>query len=87
MKLVYWMYVELAHIGTLRVANFFKNVHAIMHAPIGNGYYNVMHFMLEKEKDFTFVTTSIIDHHILACGFEEKIVDNILKKVGKNAQI
>jgi len=33
MKLAYWMYAGPAHIGTLRVASSFKNVHAIMHAP------------------------------------------------------
>ena len=35
MKLAYWMYAGPAHIGTLRVACSFKNVHAIMHAPLG----------------------------------------------------
>ena len=29
MKLAYWMYAGPAHIGTLRVASSFKNVHAI----------------------------------------------------------
>ncbi|MEG4961527.1 hypothetical protein, partial [Microcoleus sp. K4-C2] len=42
MKLAYWMYAGPAHIGTLRVATSFKNVHAIMHAPIGDDYFNVM---------------------------------------------
>jgi light-independent protochlorophyllide reductase subunit B len=35
MKLAYWMYAGPAHLGTLRVASSFKNVHAIMHAPLG----------------------------------------------------
>jgi hypothetical protein len=35
MKLAYWMYAGPAHIGTLRVASSFKNVHSIMHAPLG----------------------------------------------------
>lgn len=35
MKLAYWMYAGPAHIGTLRIASSFKNVHAIMHAPLG----------------------------------------------------
>ena len=38
MKLAYWMYAGPAHIGTLRVASSFKNVHAIMHAPLGDDY-------------------------------------------------
>lgn len=33
MKLAYWMYAVPAHIRTLRIASFFKNVNAIMHAP------------------------------------------------------
>jgi light-independent protochlorophyllide reductase subunit B len=47
MKLAYWMYAGPAHIGTLRVASSFKNVHAIMHAPLGDDYFNVMRSMLE----------------------------------------
>ena len=39
MKLAYWMYSGPAHIGTLRVASSFKNVHAIMHAPLGDDYF------------------------------------------------
>ena len=47
MKLAYWMYSGPAHIGTLRLASSFKtssfkNVHAIMHAPIGDDDFNVM---------------------------------------------
>ena len=30
MKLAYWMYAAPAHIGTLRIATSFKNVHAII---------------------------------------------------------
>ena len=52
MKLAYWMYAGPAHIGTLRVASSFKNVHAIMHAPLGDDYFNVMRSMLERERDF-----------------------------------
>ena len=39
MKLAYWMYAGPAHIGTLRIASSFKNVHAIMHAPLGDDYF------------------------------------------------
>jgi light-independent protochlorophyllide reductase subunit B len=56
MKLAYWMYAGPAHIGTLRIASSFKNVHAIMHAPLGDDYFNVMRSMLERERDFTPVT-------------------------------
>jgi len=80
MKLAYWMYSGPAHIGTLRVASSFKNVHAIMHAPLGDDYFNVMRSMLERQRDFTPVTASIVDRHVLARGSQEKVVDNITRK-------
>nr|QRD99251.1 photochlorophyllide reductase subunit B [Chorisodontium aciphyllum] len=80
MKLAYWMYAGPAHIGTPRVASSFKNVHAIMHAPLGDDYFNVMRSMLERERDFTPVTASIVDRHVLARGSQEKVVDNITRK-------
>lgn len=80
MKLAYWMYQGPAHIGTLRVASSFKNVHAIMHAPLGDDYFNVMRSMLERQRDFTPVTASIVDRHVLARGSQEKVVDNITRK-------
>ena len=80
MKLAYWMYAGPAHIGTLRVASSFKNVHAIMHAPLGDDYFNVMRSMLERERDFTPVTASIVDRHVLARGSQEKVVYNITRK-------
>lgn len=80
MKLAYWMYAGPAHIGTLRIASSFKNVHAIMHAPLGDDYFNVMRSMLERERDFTPVTASVVDRNVLARGSQEKVVDNILRK-------
>ena len=80
MKLAYWMYAGPAHIGTLRIASSFKNVHAIMHAPLGDDYFNVMRSMLSRERDFTPVTTSVVDRHVLARGSQEKVVDNITRK-------
>lgn len=80
MKLAYWMYVGPAHLGTLRVASSFKNVHAIMHAPLGDDYFNVMRSMLERERDFTPVTASIVDRHVLSRGSQEKVVENIQRK-------
>ncbi|MDB9528352.1 ferredoxin:protochlorophyllide reductase (ATP-dependent) subunit B [Oscillatoria sp. CS-180] len=80
MKLAYWMYAGPAHIGTLRIASSFKNVHAIMHAPLGDDYFNVMRSMLERERDFTPVTASIVDRNVLAQGSQEKVVDNIVRK-------
>lgn len=80
MKLAYWMYAGPAHIGTLRVVSSFKNVHAIMHAPLGDDYFNVMRSMLERERDFTPVTASIVDRHVLARGSQEKVVENINRK-------
>lgn len=83
MKLAYWMYAGPAHIGTLRIASSFKNVHGIMHAPLGDDYFNVMRSMLERERDFTPVTTSVVDRHVLARGSQEKVVDNITRKDGE----
>ncbi len=80
MKLAYWMYAGPAHIGTLRIASSFRNVHAIMHAPLGDDYFNVMRSMLERERDFTPVTASIVDRNVLARGSQEKVVDNIVRK-------
>nr|AID67422.1 ChlB subunit of protochlorophyllide reductase [Prasinococcus sp. CCMP1194] len=80
MKLAYWMYAGPAHIGTLRVASSFKNVHAIMHAPLGDDYFNVLRSMLERSRDFTPVTTSIVDRHVLAKGSQVKVVENTIKK-------
>jgi light-independent protochlorophyllide reductase subunit B len=80
MKLAYWMYAGPAHIGSLRVASSFKNVHAIMHAPLGDDYFNVMRSMLERERDFTPVTASIVDRHVLARGSQEKVIENIVRK-------
>ncbi|NET50803.1 MAG: ferredoxin:protochlorophyllide reductase (ATP-dependent) subunit B [Merismopedia sp. SIO2A8] len=80
MKLAYWMYAGPAHIGTLRVASSFKNVHAIMHAPLGDDYFNVMRSMLERERDYTPVTASVVDRNVLARGSQEKVVNNIVRK-------
>ncbi|MEN9244555.1 MAG: ferredoxin:protochlorophyllide reductase (ATP-dependent) subunit B, partial [Gloeomargarita sp. DG02_5_bins_242] len=80
MKLAYWMYAGPAHIGTLRIASSFRRVHAIMHAPLGDDYFNVMRSMLERERDFTPVTASIVDRHVLAQGSQEKVVNQITRK-------
>lgn len=80
MKLAYWMYAGPAHIGTLRIASSFRKVHAIMHAPLGDDYYNVMRSMLERKRDFTPVTASVVDRHVLARGSQEKVIQNISRK-------
>jgi len=51
-----------------------------MHAPIGDDYFNVMRSMLEREKNFTPVTTSVVDRKVLARGSQEKVIDNITRK-------
>ncbi|RAQ45861.1 ferredoxin:protochlorophyllide reductase (ATP-dependent) subunit B [Arthrospira sp. O9.13F] len=51
-----------------------------MHAPLGDDYFNVMRSMLERERDYTPVTASIVDRHVLARGSQEKVVDNIVRK-------
>ena len=48
-----------------------------MHAPLGDDYFNVMQSMLERERDFTPVTASIVDRHVLAQGSKEKVINNI----------
>ena len=80
MKLVYWMYLGPAHIGTLRIVSSFKNMHALMHAPLGDDYFNVMRSMLERERDFTPVTVSTVDRHVLARGSQEKVFSNLVRK-------
>nr|YP_009541737.1 photochlorophyllide reductase [Synarthrophyton chejuense]AYR05746.1 photochlorophyllide reductase [Synarthrophyton chejuense] len=81
MKLAYWMYAGPAHIGTLRIASSFNNVHAIMHAPLGDDYFvNVMKSMLERDRDFAPVTASVVDRHVLARGSQEKVINNITRK-------
>lgn len=51
-----------------------------MHAPLGDDYFNVMQSMLERERDFTPVTASIVDRHVLAQGSKEKVINNINRK-------
>ena len=51
-----------------------------MHAPLGDDYFNVMRSMFERERDFTPVTTSVVDRHVLARGSQEKVVENINRK-------
>lgn len=51
-----------------------------MHAPLGDDYFNVMRSMLERDRDFTPVTTSVVDRHVLARGSQEKVVENIIQK-------
>jgi len=74
MKLAYWRYLGPAHVGTLRIASSFKRVQAIRHAPLGDDYFNVRRSRLERERDFTPVTTSIVDRHVLAKGSQERVV-------------
>ncbi len=84
MKLAYWMYSGPAHIGTLRIATSFKGVHAIMHAPLGDDYFNVMRSMMERQRDFTKVTASVVDRHVLARGSKDKVVSNIARQRREN---
>ena len=82
MKLADWMYAAPAHIGTLRVATSFENVRAIVHAPIGDDYFNVMRSMLSRERDFTPVTTSVVDRHVLSRGSQEPEKPPLIRGVG-----
>ena len=74
------MYSGPAHIGTLRIATSFKGVNAIMHAPLGDDYFNVMRSMMERQRDFTKVTASVVDRHVLARGSKDKVVSNIARQ-------
>lgn len=80
MKLAYWAYAGPAHIGTLRITSSFRNVHAIMHAPLGDDYFNVLRSMLQRASDFTPVTASVVDRHVLSGGSKDKVVNNIVRK-------
>jgi light-independent protochlorophyllide reductase subunit B len=39
-----------------------------------------MKSMLEREREFTPVTASIVDRHVLARGSQEKVIENIIRK-------
>jgi light-independent protochlorophyllide reductase subunit B len=39
-----------------------------------------MKSMLERERDFTPVTASVVDRHVLARGSQEKVINNIIRK-------
>ncbi len=39
-----------------------------------------MKSMLERERDFTPVTASVVDRHVLARGSQEKVINNIARK-------
>src|SRR6476659_6236129 len=39
-----------------------------------------MRSMLERKRDFTPVTTSVVDRHVLARGSQEKVINNIRRK-------
>nr|BBK20458.1 protochlorophyllide reductase subunit B [Cryptomonas sp. CCAC 1634B] len=80
MKLAYWTYVGPAHVGILRITNSFKNVHALVHAPLGDDFFTVTKSMLERSREFTSVTTNVIDRHSLATGPQSSIFSNIIRK-------
>jgi light-independent protochlorophyllide reductase subunit B len=39
-----------------------------------------MRSMLERDRNFTPVTASIVDRHVLARGSQEKVINNITRK-------
>jgi len=39
-----------------------------------------MKSMLERERNFTPVTASVVDRHVLARGSQEKVINNITRK-------
>jgi light-independent protochlorophyllide reductase subunit B len=80
MKLAYWMYSGPAHIGTLRVTSSFTNIQAIMHAPLGDDYFNVMRSMLERQRFSPPTLTSTVDRQVLAMGSQKKVINNICRK-------
>nr|YP_009589809.1 protochlorophyllide reductase ChlB subunit [Selaginella tamariscina]QBL76392.1 protochlorophyllide reductase ChlB subunit [Selaginella tamariscina] len=80
MKPAHRMHAGPAHIGTPRIASSSKNAHATTHAPLGDDYSNVMRPMLERDRDFTPVTASTVDRHVLARGSQEEVVENTTRK-------
>ncbi|MCO5556925.1 hypothetical protein L7F22_010480 [Adiantum nelumboides] len=44
----------------------FRNVHAIMHAPLGDDHFNVIAFHAGKGRDLPHVTASVADRHRLS---------------------
>jgi light-independent protochlorophyllide reductase subunit B len=72
MKLAYWMYAGPAHIGTLRIASSFKNVHAIMHGPLGDDTLMSCVLCWSGNETLPPVTTSVVDRHVLARGSQRK---------------
>lgn len=68
MRLAYWMYEGTAHHGVARIANSMKRVHAVFHAPQGDGYVNPIFTMLERAADFPQMTTSIVSGRDLSMG-------------------
>lgn len=68
MRLTYWTYEGTAHHGVGRVANSMKGVHAVFHAPQGDGYVVPVFSMLERAPDHPTMTTSIVDGRGLTMG-------------------
>nr|YP_009584169.1 protochlorophyllide reductase ChlB subunit [Selaginella uncinata]QBL07868.1 protochlorophyllide reductase ChlB subunit [Selaginella uncinata] len=80
MKPAHRMHAGPAHTGTPRVASPFKNAHATTHAPLGDDHSNAMRPTPERDRDFTPVTASTVDRHVLARGSQEKVVENTTRK-------
>ncbi|MEI6044163.1 MAG: ferredoxin:protochlorophyllide reductase (ATP-dependent) subunit B [Chloroflexota bacterium] len=68
MRMSYWEYQGTAHTGVARVANSMNGVYAIMYSPVGDTYINSMFTMIERNKRFPPVTTSVLDLQTMGMG-------------------
>ncbi len=68
MRMSYWEYQGTAHTGVARVACSMNGVHAVMYSPVGDTYINSMFTMMEREKRFPPITTSILDLQTMGMG-------------------
>lgn len=68
MRMSYWEYQGTAHTGVARVACSMNGVHAVMYSPVGDTYINSMFTMMEREKRFPPVTTSVLDLKTMGMG-------------------
>lgn len=58
-----------------------------MHAPLGDDYFNVMRSMLERERNFTPATASIVDRHVLARGSRKELWIILFEKIRRKVPI
>ncbi|NWJ46337.1 MAG: ferredoxin:protochlorophyllide reductase (ATP-dependent) subunit B [Chloroflexi bacterium] len=68
MRMSFWEYQGTAHTGVARVASSMNGVHAVAYSPVGDCYINSMFTMMEREKRFPPVHTSVLDLKTMGMG-------------------